>query len=172
MDIRTVLKNISFTKSEIKVIIFIITVLVIGFSIKYYKYLTADKGSYDFTGSDSEFMKRSMLLYSIGKDTTEDLTPEERELMEKLRSMETGADEDSYFKQRNKIELTGKSININIATKEELIALPGIGEAIAERIIVYRQQNPGGFRRIEDIMKVKGIGQKKFENMKIYIKTD
>lgn len=53
-------------------------------------------------------------------------------------------------------------VNINTATQDELEGLPGIGPAIAQRIILYRETN-GAFTSIEDIQKVEGIGQKKFE---------
>lgn len=59
-------------------------------------------------------------------------------------------------------------LNLNTATKEDLMMLPGIGEAFAERIILYRQDH-GAFRRIEDLRKVKGIGGRKFRTIKPYI---
>lgn len=54
--------------------------------------------------------------------------------------------------------------NINSATPEELDKLPGIGPAIANRIVEYRQNKP--FSNIEEIMNVKGIGEKKFAEIK------
>ena len=56
-------------------------------------------------------------------------------------------------------------VSINYGTKEELMTLPRIGEAMALRIIEYRQ-NHGLFQKLEDITNVKGIGEKTFENMK------
>ncbi len=58
-------------------------------------------------------------------------------------------------------------ININTASKEELMDLPGVGEKTAEKIIERRRRRP--FRRPEDIMEVKGIGEKKFEKMKKWV---
>lgn len=53
-------------------------------------------------------------------------------------------------------------ININTASAEELELLPGIGPALSAAIIEHRK-NAGAFRRIEDLMEVSGIGEKKFE---------
>ncbi len=60
-------------------------------------------------------------------------------------------------------------ININVATVEDLQKLPGIGESLAERIVMYRTQN-GKFNSIEDIKNVTGIGENKFANIKDLIK--
>ena len=61
-------------------------------------------------------------------------------------------------------DLLGK-ININTAAEEELVSLSGIGEGRAADIIAYRKEN-GAFSCIEDIMKVSGIGEKTFEEIK------
>jgi comEA protein len=62
-------------------------------------------------------------------------------------------------------------ININKASVQELIELPGIGPVLAQRINNYRQKN-GLFSSLEDLKGVKGIGDKKFKNIQKYIYLD
>jgi len=59
-------------------------------------------------------------------------------------------------------------VNINQATVAELQRLPDIGQVTAERIVAYRTEN-GPFRSSADLVKVKGVGQKKLEKLKDYI---
>lgn len=62
------------------------------------------------------------------------------------------------------MEMTDKKVNINTASKEELMKIEGIGEKTAEKIIEYRGKNK--FTDIEELKEVKGIGDKKFERIK------
>lgn len=55
-------------------------------------------------------------------------------------------------------------VNLNTATESDLDGLPGVGPAIAKRIVTYRQEH-GGFRSVRDLMKVPGIGAKKFAEL-------
>jgi competence protein ComEA len=61
-----------------------------------------------------------------------------------------------------------QKIDINRAETWLLEALPGIGEVLAQRIVDYRNDN-GPFRRIEDLLKVSGIGEATFEQIKDFI---
>jgi competence protein ComEA len=62
----------------------------------------------------------------------------------------------------------GGKVNINSATESDFENLPGIGPVIAQRIVDYRDQH-GPFRSIQDLMKVTGIGQKKFDSLQAYV---
>jgi competence protein ComEA len=72
-----------------------------------------------------------------------------------------------YVPQESEASLPQK-IDINRAEPWLLEALPGIGEVIAQAIVDYRSEN-GPFQRIEDLLKVKGIGEGTFEKIKDYI---
>ena len=63
--------------------------------------------------------------------------------------------------QKTSVEAQVETIDINSADVEELMELPGIGRAYAERIVEYRKEH-GSFERIEDLMNVRGIGEKTF----------
>ena len=62
----------------------------------------------------------------------------------------------------------GKKVNINQATAEQIANLPRVGQKAAQRVVDYRKAH-GPFARPEDLMEVKGFGEKRFEQLKPYI---
>jgi competence protein ComEA len=57
------------------------------------------------------------------------------------------------------------AVNLNTASAAQLESLPGIGPSMAQRIVEYRQQS-GGFKKIEELMNVRGIGEATFLKLK------
>ena len=64
---------------------------------------------------------------------------------------------------------TGK-VNLNTATQQQLIALPGIGPSMANRILALRRVRR--FNRVEDLLQVRGIGQAKLERLRPYVRVE
>lgn len=94
----------------------------------------------------SEFLNQAQIL----EDGQQLAVPSKEELKNQEMSGGIGAD--------------GK-VNLNKATKEELMTLPGIGEAKADAIIRYRDEQ-GGFQSIEELMEIEGIKEGVFEKVK------
>ncbi len=74
---------------------------------------------------------------------------------------------DTCRKSRNG-EAGRECVNVNSASIDELITLKGIGPVLAERIVLFRQNN-GNFKEASDLIKVKGIGQGKLSKIKDFI---
>ena len=64
-----------------------------------------------------------------------------------------------------------RPIDINKATAVELTAIPGVGDVIAQRIVDFRDKQ-GPFRRVEDLLKIQGIGEKSFQKIRPHVKVE
>lgn len=167
--------NIGFTKNETKVVLLIIAVLIFGAGIKYYKYFfTGENIKYDYSRSDDKFKNlseeiRKKQINGEINDTIKNETSLSEELRKEQDSLESVEKEPKISKKE--LKLREKSVNLNNAGIDELCTLPGIGESTAQKIIEYRNKK-GKFKKISDIMNVKGIGDKKFEIIKEYLVID
>ena len=65
---------------------------------------------------------------------------------------------------------TGK-VNVNTATAEQFAVLPGVGVKLGARIVEYRQKSGGSFKSVDELMNVKGIGEKNFAKIQAHITT-
>jgi competence ComEA-like helix-hairpin-helix protein len=140
-----------FTRNEVVLILFLSVSLLAGAGIRMFR---ADisggaeiPASSFYASSDSEF---AALSSAAGSGDSA-----------------TGAPHSGRVFPRKPIP-PAASVDINTATRGELTGLPGIGDAYADRIISFRQEH-GRFSRINDLMRVPGIGRKRFEALRPFI---
>jgi competence ComEA-like helix-hairpin-helix protein len=127
---------LALTKTERNVILFLVTTMAAGAALRLYQAAFPMLPQFDYRASDSTFAALSA-------------APEDSTVVGPLRSA-IG-------------EESGK-LNMNTATKQQLMDLPGIGEVTAERILKYREEN-GKFTSLEDLRAVKGISKNKLERL-------
>ena len=81
---------------------------------------------------------------------------------------EGAATGNGYREQAAAAQEPQRPIDVNSASSKELESIPGIGPAMAQRIITWREQN-GPFERVEDLLNVRGIGVKTLEKLRPYV---
>ncbi|MCI0450550.1 MAG: helix-hairpin-helix domain-containing protein [Chlorobi bacterium] len=160
------INRLGFTKRELLIIGFLLLTFIIGLIIRLSGWKKPNE--YDYSSSDKKFEEQ--VKQSFSELEKNNLTIEQQEKAGELRRFSDSLIKQKDSPQKNKLPL-GKKININLAYAGDLQLLPGIGEVTAERIIDYREQK-GPFKKIQDIKKVKGIGDKKFEQMKDFITVE
>ncbi|MBZ0203182.1 MAG: helix-hairpin-helix domain-containing protein [Ignavibacteria bacterium] len=153
------------TKKELTVISFLLFTFAAGLIVKISGW--QKPGDLDYSESDSRFEGQL-------KKSFRELEQNKVDSLKQQRLTELNLFTDSLnhsyeiTDKKNSTKLPGGKININLALTGDLQLLPGIGTVMAERIIEYREKN-GSFSKPEDLMKVKGIGEKKFEKIRDYL---
>ena len=115
-----------------------------------------------------------IIIYSRQEVENWVATKQQEEYLQKkcLLEEEGQVENDACIEEKTEPEEKQPStmVNINTATKEELMTLPGIGETKAEAIIYYSKKTP--FKKIEDLKNVSGIGDSTFEEIKSNITVE
>ena len=160
-------KKIGFTETEIYVVLFLAGMFMLGFV--YVEFIKDDtpteNKNFDYSEEDSLFNYYSKLNPEYNVEDSSLIS----NLEIKKRVLEL-SDSFAYVK-KDLSSLVEKSININTAGVSEFVKLPGIGEKTAEKIIQLRNQK-GKFRKLEELMEVRGIGEVKFNKIKMYLYID
>ena len=160
-------KKIGFTETEIYVVLFLAGMFMLGFV--YVEFIKDDtpteNKNFDYSEEDSLFNYYSKLNPEYNIEDSSLIS----NLEIKKRVLEL-SDSFAYVK-KDLSSLVEKSININTAGVTEFVKLPGIGEKTAEKIIQLRNQK-GKFRKLEELMEVRGIGEVKFNKIKMYLYID
>ncbi|MFN0278998.1 MAG: ComEA family DNA-binding protein [Pyrinomonadaceae bacterium] len=86
-------------------------------------------------------------------------------------SLLTGCSSRVVYEQQTSAAATQNTININTASAQELEQLPHIGRKTAEKIIQFREENVT-FRRVEHIMQIRGISEKRFLKIQPFLKAE
>jgi competence protein ComEA len=156
--------HLNLTEIELKVSLFLSTAFFIGLFSYYLKYSNENIGYKEF-----EYSKQDSLFYQSEKEKTSAKKIEKRvDSKQELLDFSVNKNKD---KELIETGLDVNSININKADVETLVQLPGIGIKTAERIIELRSKR-NGFRNLDELLNVKGIGEKKFKKFKKYIFID
>jgi competence protein ComEA len=144
-------QRLGFTHNEVKVVLFLSAMFLLGLGIRWYNAATQQDRTvlFDYASADSEFVTRSNALASV--------TPP--------------APAAPASSTRRKPVLAPKSVNLNTASAEQLILLPGIGPSYAARIITYRTEH-GPFASIDALGEVKGIGKKRLEQIRPFVTVE
>jgi len=156
-------KKIGFTETETIVILFLTGLFILGFV--YVEFIKNDAAEYkhvDYTKQDSLFAYYSNINPEFDLDD-----PRLDSNLEIKRQVLELSDTFAYVK-KDLSSLTEKSINLNTAGINELVKLPGIGEKTAEKIIQLRSER-GKFKRLEELLDVRGIGEVKFNKIKKFL---
>ena len=170
------MRLLSFTPQEIRALLFLLTALLIGSGITIYK--RAHLGfapELVFNRSPSSSFENESQFSEASRDTSHEISKSSlaspiSDLNVQRSSPQNGnGSQDPEFGILSvQQDPSMKRIDLNSASASQLELLPQIGPVLSQRIINYRKTK-GKFQRIEDVMKVSGIGEKTFEKIKDFI---
>ncbi len=138
---------------------------IIGLSYKAYqlKKDSPDFTNFDYSSQDELFRKSGIKNSKVTESAGDTNIDYKREVLD--------FKDGSFSKKEPKKLPELKSININIAGLKDLVRLPGLGNKTAEKIISLREKK-GGFKKLNELLEVKGIGDKKLNNIEKFLYID
>jgi comEA protein len=154
--IKRINQTLGFTQNEGRIVMFLIGAFIVGCCAKMYLVSSHSMKRFDYSSSDSLFAARSNLLNS----------PESTSVKGAINF--AVADSVKYPDPFDSTEEDGGKVQLNTATKQQLLTLPGVGDAIADLILSYREKH-GRFKSLDDLTNVHGIGPKKIERLRPYV---
>lgn len=153
---------IGFTKTEIKVLLFLICVFVIGLSYKTFliNNNSSDYKNFDYSSEEKLFNQSNENIVRDSVNTEDKNIDSKQEVLD--------FNNRNFSEQDAKKLPVEKSININTAELKDLVNLPGVGKKTAENIIELRNKK-GSFKKLNELMDVKGIGEAKFKKIEKFV---
>jgi len=156
--IKRISRLTSLTETEVKIFIFVICMFSIGLGIKFYKSMPENKiKKFSYAKEDSLF------AYVNNLDLDTSTTEYDPLLINKTPFIAKNQEQQAYVKKA----FSGK-LNLNTATVDQLTNLPGIGVKTAEQIFSYRKR-VGTIKSLDELLNVKGIGEKKISKLKTFL---
>jgi competence ComEA-like helix-hairpin-helix protein len=153
-------RKFGFTRTETNVIIFIAGFCLLGVAVNIIKISKNNKAylEFDYKVQDSLFNAASGDSKS---DSVGNIKQKKFDSQRELLDFTSGKTQREFSGKA----LPGNKININTASADELVLIPGVGKATAGRIIQYRARHKK-FKKFEELLNVKGIGKAKLNKMK------
>jgi competence ComEA-like helix-hairpin-helix protein len=147
-------EKLGFTHTEVRVVVFLGWMLLAGLGVRWARerYFPDDHQgipTFDYTRDDSVFIARSELIDSL--------------------EAPPAPPSPGHRSKTASGTLQPNSIDLNAATREQLIQLPGIGPQFADRILRFREEH-GPFGAIDDLTRVRGIGPKKLAKIRPFVR--
>jgi len=138
-------ERFGFTRTELIVVMLLTASLLVGTIIRQFRGSASVAPMTSSAGADSQFVRSARAFH-------EDVRP---------RSPRASDAEEGR---------PDKPVDLNRATEVDLVRLPGIGPAIARRILAYREEH-GAFGSIRELQKVRGIGPRTFERLRPLVRV-
>lgn len=160
------IEKLQISRAERVSVTVLMVVIAVLFAMSLFLQKTFNYSQENYDAITEKFELRSEQLRQEQKELAEKYTPN----LAVSKSPESRAQVSETDSPQAEQAADGQTgiININTATSTQLQTLNGIGDTYARRIIEYREAN-GGFDSIDELINVKGIGEKRLENIRPYI---